>query len=139
LCAHRFFSSAHLSKFGQGLRSVRQPCYVGISKPTLDGFCDEHKDFLQLHRLLSAYSTVDHVKNAQSCVNCVNVLRGTYGGTYENQCPHTNDLLDPKSVILIWDTGASYGLTPFRSDFIDYVKCEILVRDVTKVNKVVGI
>jgi hypothetical protein len=42
-------------------------------------------------------------------------------------------------VILIWDTGASYGLTPFRSDFIDYVKCEIPVRDVTKVNKVVGI
>jgi hypothetical protein len=35
--------------------------------------------------------------------------------------------------------GASYGLTPFWSDFIDYVKCEIPVRDVTKVNTVVGI
>ena len=43
-----------------------------------------------------------------------------------------------KSCILIWDTGASYGLTLFRSDFIDYVKCEIPVKDVTKVNKVVG-
>ena len=42
-------------------------------------------------------------------------------------------------MILIWDTGASYGLTPFRSDFIDYVKCEIPDRDVTKVNTVVGI
>jgi hypothetical protein len=30
-------------------------------------------------------------------------------------------------------------LTPFWSDFIDYVKCEIDVRDITKVNKVVGI
>ena len=40
--------------------------------------------------------------------------------------------------MLIWDTGASFGLTPFRSD-IDYVKCEIPVRDVTKVNKVIGI
>jgi hypothetical protein len=84
LRAHRFFSSAHLSKLGQeGQRSVCRP-YVGLSKPTLDGFCDEHKDFLQLHRLLFAYSTVEHVKNAQSCVNPVNALCGTYGGTYEN-------------------------------------------------------
>ena len=81
--AHKFFSSAHLSKFGQGLRSVRQP-YVGLSKPTLDGFCDGHKDFLQLYRLMSTFSTVDHVKNAQSCVNRVNTLRGTFGGTFEN-------------------------------------------------------
>ena len=50
LRAHKFFSSARLSKFGQGLRSVRRP-YVGLSKPTLDGFCDGHKDFLQLYRL----------------------------------------------------------------------------------------
>ena len=27
--------------------------------------------------------------------------------------PHTDVPLDPKSRILIWDTGASYGLTPF--------------------------
>jgi len=71
LRAHKFFSSARLSKFGQGLRSVRRP-YVGLSKPTLDGFCDGHKDFLQLYRLLSTFSTVDHVKNEQSCVNRVN-------------------------------------------------------------------
>ena len=41
--------------------------------------------------------------------------------------------------MLIWDTGASFGLTPFRSDFIDYVPCDIPVKDVTKVNRVVGI
>ncbi len=40
---------------------------------------------------------------------------------------------------MIWDTGASAGLTPFQRDFIDYVECEIDVRDITKVNKVVGI
>ena len=50
-----------------------------------------------------------------------------------------SDHLNPKSLILIWDIGASAGLTPFRSDFIDYVKCEIDVRDISKVNKVVGI
>ena len=41
--------------------------------------------------------------------------------------------------MLIWDTGASFGLTPFRSDFIDYVQADIPVRDVSKVNKVIGI
>ncbi len=47
--------------------------------------------------------------------------------------------LDPKTLILIWDTGASAGLMPFWSDFIDYDKCEIDVCNITKVNKVVGI
>ncbi len=69
----------------------------------------------------------------------MNALCGTYGGTYENCTSFFTGLQNPKSLILIWDTGASYGLTPFRSDFIDYVKCEIPVRDVTKVNTVVGI
>ncbi len=82
---------------------------------------------------------MDHVKNAQSCVNRVNTHHGTYGGTNENRISFSTGLQDPKSLILIWDTGASYGLTPFRSDFIDYVTCDILVRDVTKVNTVVGI
>ena len=40
---------------------------------------------------------------------------------------------------IVWDTGASYGLTPFRSDSIDYVKCNIPVKDMTKVNRVVGV
>ena len=50
-----------------------------------------------------------------------------------------SECIDPKTLILIWDTGASAGLTPFHSDFIDYVECEIEVWDITKVNKVVGI
>ena len=35
--------------------------------------------------------------------------------------------------------GNSYGLMPFISDFIYYVKCDIPVKDVTKINRVVGI
>ncbi len=42
-------------------------------------------------------------------------------------------------MILIWDTGASFGLTPFRSNFIDYMKCDIPFKDVTKVNRVIEI
>ena len=40
---------------------------------------------------------------------------------------------------MIWDMGASYGLTPFRSDLIDDVKCGIKVKDVTTMNRVIGI
>ena len=35
--------------------------------------------------------------------------------------------------------GASYGLTQFRSDFIDYVERGIPIKDMTKVNRVIGI
>ena len=69
---------------------------------------------------------MDHVKNAQSCVNHVNALCGTYGGTYENRISFATGLQDPNSLILIWDTGASYGLTPFRSDFIDMSNVKFL-------------
>ena len=40
---------------------------------------------------------------------------------------------------LIWDTGASYGLTPFRGDFLDYEECNIPVQDISKTNMVIGI
>ena len=38
----------------------------------------------------------------------------------------------------ILDTGASFGLTPFRSDFITYEKVNITVKDVSGSNKVQG-
>ena len=47
--------------------------------------------------------------------------------------------IDPKSLILIWGTGESFGMSPFRSDFIDYVEADIAVNDVTKINHVIGI
>jgi hypothetical protein len=68
------------------------------------------------------------------CVARVAALRGTF----EN-CSVPGGPKDPRTLILIWDTGALFGLTPFRSDFIDNVECDIPVRDVTKVNRVVGI
>ncbi len=59
-------------------------------------------------------------------------------GTFEN-CSVPGEPKDPRTLILIWDTSALFGLTPFRSDFIGYVEWDIPVRDVTKVNQVVGI
>ena len=42
--------------------------------------------------------------------------------------------------MLVWDTGASIGLTPFRCDFIDYLPLEgATVKDISKANKVLGI
>jgi hypothetical protein len=79
--------------------------------------------------------------NVHECLAHVNVMGGTCGGTYRNENigPHIDVLLDPKSLMLIWVTGTSFDLTLFLSDFIDIVACTILVRDVTKVNNVIGI
>ena len=39
---------------------------------------------------------------------------------------------------LIWDTGASSGLTPFEADFLTYEKCDIPIKDVSQTNRVIG-
>ena len=39
--------------------------------------------------------------------------------------------------MLSWDTGDSFGLTPFSSGFVDYVGCDIPIKDITKFNKVI--
>ena len=44
-----------------------------------------------------------------------------------------------KSTALIWDTRASFGLTSFRCDLVDCVECDIPLKDITKINRVVGI
>ena len=44
-----------------------------------------------------------------------------------------------QTMILEWDTGASFGLTPFKSNFVDNVECDISIEGLTKVNKVIGI
>jgi len=66
--------------------------------------------FLQLPRLLSQFRSVDHEKNISSCIARVAALRGTFENRTVPGGPK-----DPRTLILIWDTGASFGLTPFRS------------------------
>jgi hypothetical protein len=90
--------------------------------------------FLQLPRLLPQFRSIDHEKNISSCIAPVAALQGMF----EN-CSVGGATKDPHTLILIWDTGALFGLILFHSDFIDYVECDIPVRDVTKVNKVIGI
>ena len=44
-----------------------------------------------------------------------------------------------KSSPLVWDTGASFGLTPFQKDFIDYTESSISVNNIARTNTIVGI
>ena len=46
---------------------------------------------------------------------------------------------DPCTTVIIWDTGVSFGLTYFKSDFIYYMKCNNIVKEVIKDNTVIGI
>ncbi len=47
---------------------------------------------------------------------------------------HTQD-----DTILVYDLCSSAGLTPFSSDFFNYVKCSIPFHDISQVNEVIGI
>ena len=71
-----------------------------------------------------------HVNHIKTCMASANILCGRLGSSTSHD-PHTN--------VLIWDTGTSFGLTPFKSEFIYYVKCNTPVKDVTKFNTAIGI
>ena len=79
---------------------------------------------------------LDHVANVTDLTQRENLLCGQI---LENQVPQNIDRKGPRKMILVRDTGDSYELTPFRSDFIDYVECDIPVKDATKLNTVIGI
>ncbi len=64
---------------------------------------------------------MDDKQNVQLCVVCINLMHGSYRGTYKGHWPHMDDAVDPKTTILNWNSSASFGLTLFRSNFFDYV------------------
>ena len=71
---------------------------------------------------------------------CLNIKRFFLcGQILENWVLQNRDCKNPRTIMLVWDTGASYGLTPFRSDFNYYVKFGIHVKDVNKVNRFIVI
>ena len=46
---------------------------------------------------------------------------------------------DTRTTVIIWETGELFGLTQFKINFIDYLKCNITVKEVAKFNTVIGI
>ena len=67
--------------------------------------------------------------------------KGAFGASKcKHQQPlHADSQSNFKRLPLVWDTGASQGLTPFLNDFIHYEECRIQVNDISKVNNVIGI
>ena len=76
---------------------------------------------------MSKFKNMDHAQNFQQLCQRLAVLSDR---SFENRTFNASTRIYPKSLILIWDTGASFGMTPFRSDFIDYVEADIAVKDV---------
>jgi hypothetical protein len=103
LRARTFFMSWRNSSQSSGVEALG-----GLSSSTLDGFLRSDVQFLQLPRLLSQFRSIDHEKNISSCIARVGALQGTF----EN-CSVGGATKDPCTLILIWDMGASFGLTPF--------------------------
>ena len=64
-------------------------------------------------------------------LNVFNLTLGAYNYVYPVGNFHT--------MVLTWDSGASFLLVPFKAELVYYTKFDIPVKDVTKVKKVVGI
>ena len=119
-----------------------------IDESGLDAFCKARRKteaFLSITRLQKKMASCRHkeriietIVRAQGYQLCIAVFQMLYKSQKERNKAKTKQL-SPCYYSLIYDTGALFGLTPFRSDFIDYVKCEIKVGDISKVNTVVGI
>ena len=107
-----------------------------VSGATLEFFCDGSQYFLSFPRLMFKFKNMDHAQNVQRLCQRLAVLSDRL---FENRTFNDYTSINPKSLILICDIGSSLELTPFRSDFIDYVESDTTVKDVTKINRVIGI
>ena len=125
--AHATFLAADTSLFLPHARSGLVP------EEALSTFCDSRADtFLALPKMVTHFENKTFEDGAQETVHCLNLFQSTMGlnnnkrkATFKD-CP------------LVWDTGASFGLTPFRGDFIDYTECSIAVNDIARTNMVIG-
>ena len=107
-----------------------------IPDEVLNEFCCEHgSTFLSAAKLMQQFGTLSLEEGVQSTVKCLNMIQAA-GSTNGS---HTAKRATFKNCPLVWDTGASFGLTPFRGDFLDYVECKITVRNIAHANTVIGI
>lgn len=121
-------------------------------------YCDFLKESLKgILTAFDAEETNDHAKNIKKLLRRARRKHATLKGARLKRgkfmsklsavcqansggnCAHHSKKKDPESTILIWDTGASHGVTLHWSDFIDYVECEICLQGVTHVNRCRGI
>ena len=93
---------------------------AGFDAEVLDAFVKD-VDFLSPISLMNDYFEQDHSKNVPELLDRVeNIRLNAFRHRMSNtQCQSCNDTkLDHKLVPLILGSGASFGLTPFKKDFI---------------------
>ena len=115
---------------GQGI--VRGGRFVGTKMPVhLTDTCR-----WRLYDSFDAHSQLkitDTYRRYQSLIHRLSILR-SYQSTSSGATRSVTNTM------LVWDTGASIGLTPFCSDFIDYLPLDgVTVKDIARANTVLGI
>ena len=107
-----------------------------VSAAVLYSLCgDKSRKFLQFLRLISKFSSLSNLRGVYCAANVKQLMcfyselkkcvsRASFlGGSMLDDSPHQVQYHKyPKSLILIWNTGAYFGISPFRSGFIDRVK-----------------
>ena len=86
-------------------------------------------------RLLNYFKSQDHTREAHHVVSCMNQHIHLFLKASKSRA---NVLKLLKTTLLVRDFGASFELTPFHAEFIDYVECDIDFKDISKLNKVNG-
>ena len=110
LVDHELFLNAR-----KGISSPFKP-NEGFPDDILCRFC-EQVDFLSPMRFLGELQGSDHVANVKAAFARMNIL---LCNTSSNTNHRALQQCAIKTTPLVYDTGASHGLTPFRADFIDY-------------------
>ena len=109
--------------------------YGLIPEEVLDKFCaDRAHTLLSTVRLIEKFNNMSMVDGANNAVKRANLFHSA-----ESEVGHRASQATFKTCPLVWDTGASFGLTPFRGDFIDYTECTITIRDIARTNTVIGV
>ncbi len=105
-------------------------------------FCSQINPLACLSVINAMTDEFDHHHTAQHAVNQMNtfLLQQTisFGLSKKDKSIKQESKVDTKHTPLIWDTGATHRLTPFLKDFIHYHSCDIPVKDISKVNRVIG-
>ena len=100
---------------------------------------DKANTFLAVSKLLSKFESVDRSRGAKEVVQRLNTLFCGISGFDKSVKRESKERSTFLNFPLVWDTGASCGLTLFCTDFIGYVECSIPVKDITRSNMVIGI
>ena len=112
-----------------------------FSSADIDDFLDG-MNLLDVMKTINGLSLANHTENVQKLMSRVESVRLALlkGPTRVNQAKSILSAPpDFYTTPLIYDTGASFGLTPFKADFIDFQEVSIPVKDISKTNYVVGV